>query len=856
MTTTASKGTGTPKFRTQIRLLAQQHKRQRQQNERAVRRERDEQRRWRNTIAAEEKRRLAEDRGQIREERKRMEEERRRIREKAKRLRDMNETLEQRERRLRRNEKARERRVRKAEELRIANEVLTPVLSKKALKGMAMKYVITPVQTYEPVSFLRKAENAVIELLNGLRGTQARNVRVRLVCEMVRTNPETGQDEITDAGFATGNWKLYGEDDAGNIWGGMREKMLESFPEYQRRGSGWRVSRVVMLEIHIGKFIPLSGSGQCPLPKKIVKKKAVVNMENSDNQCFRWAVTRALNPTVSNPGRITKRLREQSAELDWTSVEFPTPIDSKSISTFEDRNGVNINVFSADDMHKVFPLRVSRGFGRPTAEGHERRTVRLFLWGGHYSVVKNMSRLASSQLSGSEHRKFVCDSCLNAFGSARLLEKHTEACLSNAYQRQEYPKPGETLEFKRYVGTQEFPIAIYADFECFIEPLTAPPVEGDKTHPQQSSTTRYQKHNPSGFAYYVKCVNDSIMKPELVRYTQQYEGEDVAEMFVESVEAVVHEFYRRTKSPIPVRMTHDTRTEHTAATACYACGGRFTPSDPKTADHCHYTGKYRGAAHNSCNLAMVTPEFLPVYFHNLEGYDAHLFVRNLGATDGDIKCIPKTEERYISFSKEIVVDTYVNSEGKLRDVKRDIRFLDSFKLMASSLDKLSKGMGKEDFANQDWYCRGKGYTEGQKILLRQKGVYPYEYMSSFDRLGETALPSKDSFYSSLAGEHISDGEYTQARAVWEAFGMKTMRDYHDLYLETDVMLLADIMESFRKVCMVNYGLDPLWYYTSPGLAWDACLKLTDIKLDLISDPDMYLFVEKGIRGGISTITKR
>jgi hypothetical protein len=129
-------------------------------------------------------------------------------------------------------------------------------------------------------------------------------------------------------------------------------------------------------------------------------------------------------------------------------------------------------------------------------------------------------------------------------------------------------------------------------------------------------------------------------------------------------------------------------------------------------------------------------------------------------------------------------------------------------------------------------------------------------MSEFSRLGETSLPPKDMFYSSLTGEGINDEEYDRAQNVWKTFDMKTMRDYHDLYLKTDVMLLADIMQSFRKVCMTNYKLDPLWYYTSPGLAWDACLKLTGIKLDLISDPDMYLFIEKGIRGGISTIMKR
>ncbi|CAB4032813.1 DNA polymerase [Paramuricea clavata] len=115
--------------------------------------------------------------------------------------------------------------------------------------------------------------------------------------------------------------------------------------------------------------------------------------------------------------------------------------------------------------------------------------------------------------------------------------------------------------------------------------------------------------------------------------------------------------------------------------------------------------------------------------------------------------------------------------------------------------------------------------------------------------------SKEKFFSKLSNENISDTDYERACTVWNTFNMKTMRNYHDLYLNTDVLLLADVMENFRKVCKTNYGLDPMWYYTAPGLAWDVALKLTGVELDLISDPDMYLFIEKGIRGGISTITK-
>jgi hypothetical protein len=318
------------------------------------------------------------------------------------------------------------------------------------------------------------------------------------------------------------------------------------------------------------------------------------------------------------------------------------------------------------------------------------------------------------------------------------------------------------------------------------------------------------------------------------------------------------DIYNKFKFKKPVRMTSRNTKDYGEATTCYSCREEFTLKDYKVNDHCHYTGKYRGAAHNSCNLRMRQPKFIPVLFHNLEGYDAHLFIKNLGVSSGDIKCIPKTEEKYISFTKEVEVDTFKNKDGKEKKVKRELRFLDSFKFMASSLDKLTKGLGKDDFGNMDLMT--SHYTTEQREILRKKGVYPYEYMDGFDKLEKTSLPPKSKFFSSLTNEDISDTDYSTAQNAWNTFGMKTMRDYHDLYLKTDVLLLADVMENFRKVCRANYGLDPLWYYTAPGLAWDACLKLTGVELELISDPNMYLLIERGIRGGIrggiSTITKR
>ena len=141
-------------------------------------------------------------------------------------------------------------------------------------------------------------------------------------------------------------------------------------------------------------------------------------------------------------------------------------------------------------------------------------------------------------------------------------------------------------------------------------------------------------------------------------------------------------------------------------------------------------------------------------------------------------------------------------------------------------------------------------------LLTKKGVYPYDYVSSLLKFDETQLLPREEFYSKLTDEHISDEEYQHALNVWNTFNCANIRDYHNLYLKSDVLFLADVFENFRATCLKHYNLDPAHYYTSPGLAWDACLKETGQKLQLLHDYDMLMMFENGIRGGISHISKR
>ena len=361
-----------------------------------------------------------------------------------------------------------------------------------------------------------------------------------------------------------------------------------------------------------------------------------------------------------------------------------------------------------------------------------------------------------------------------------------EYCYSNDAVKVEMPEEGSTISFNNFNRSMRVPFIVYADFESFIKPI-----DTCESNPDKSYTKQYQKHTPSSFCYYIKCFDDKVYSKAPVTYTVKTDDEDVAQRFVDMLEADVKEI-----SNIPPKKMifgELEKVEFQKATKCWICQGMFDESAKKVRDHCHFTGKYRGAAHNSCNLKYKKPNFTPVVFHNLSGYVSHLFIRNLGVSEGNINCIPKNEEKYISFTKEVIVDSYTDlTDGKEKDVKHQLRFIDSFKFMASSLDKLTGNLSKDCFANTSKYYNGE-----QLDLLLRKGVYLYEYMDSTTRLSETELPPKEAFASRLSRNDISDADYKHAQNVWEQFGMKTLRDYHDLYNQSDVLLLADVFENFR-----------------------------------------------------------
>ena len=390
----------------------------------------------------------------------------------------------------------------------------------------------------------------------------------------------------------------------------------------------------------------------------------------------------------------------------------------------------------------------------------------------------------------------------------------------------------------------EVPFIIYADTEALIKEMY-----NCDPNPQSSYTKKYQKHEPVSFSYYIKCFDNNVCEPILRTYTKTVtEEEDAMEIFIKWLEEDVRALANINDKEMI--FTEEDRKRFNKESECWICEEPL--NNDKVRDHSHYTGRHRGAAHNRCNLKYRKPKFIAVVFHNLSGYDSHLFIKNLGFTSGNIDCIPNNEEKYISFTKNIKVGEYKDKKtGEVKNINFKIRFIDSFKFMSTSLEALVNNLPEESF-----YSLKREYGEDKLKILKRKGVYPYEYMNSEERFNETKLPPKEAFYSRLSGEGITDEDYKHALNVWDVFDMKTFKDYHELYNETDVLLLADVFENFRNICLENYKLDPAHYFTAPGLAWDACLKMTGVNLELLTDIDMLLMVERGIRGGISMISNR
>ena len=384
---------------------------------------------------------------------------------------------------------------------------------------------------------------------------------------------------------------------------------------------------------------------------------------------------------------------------------------------------------------------------------------------------------------------------------------------------------------------------------------------------------------PSGYSIFTHCSFDKS-KNKL----NYYRGEDCMTKFCKDLREHATKIINYEKKDM-IPLTKKEEENYNNQKVCYISKKEFGKSDKKhhkVRDYCHYTGKYRGAAYNICNLRYKIPKEIPIVFHNGSTYDYHFIIKGLVKEyEGNFECLGENTEKYITFS----VPIKNKIENKDIEITYKIKNIDSFRFMATSLSKLVDNLMEDIHGDKCVDCKSdlsymkvmdetlifrcfnckKNYEKeinkklierfastykfcnndlNKFVMLLRKGVYPYEYMDGWDKFNETSIPSKESFYSNLTMENMSETDYRHANNVFKTFKINNLGDYHDLYVQSDTLLLADVFENFRKACIKTYELDPAHFISLPGLPWQACLKKTGVELELLNDYDMLLMIEE------------
>lgn len=682
-----------------------------------------------------------------------------------------------------------------------------------AFKSRIVSYRINSVDALlAPEQFLNNVSTSVIQLIKkSLEKHKALKVNMELFVSYYLPKDDQKSLKSFNMQFST----IFHNTDLVIFYEKCVEGLVTKCSEFELSESGWTIDCVSYLELNINKYNPLRAGSYVQLPSKIRNTKSCLNIQNKDDHCFLWCIMAHMYPAKKNPNRVTSYPSYKNF-LNTTGMSFPPTLND--IKLFEKNNPhISVNVYGLEKNEVTGPLyktacRKLTHVSLLLVEDNKKN---------HFCLINNFEKLVHKQLSKHKCKIFLCDECFIYFESETKLNTHDCARVKTVL-----PQPGSILNFTHVERTQKIPIVIYGDFESLLREYS----DTDKS----KHVENVQIHEATCFAYYICCKSNSNLNKFVT-----YRGPNCAKKFVETITKDVIKLSKLLSvNNVMLPLTAIEQNSFDNATVCHLCNTEFNSSDEIVADHDHFTGQYRGPAHNVCNLNAKSCKFIPIIFHNLSGYDCHLFITELSKVVGRINLIPKTKEKYISITKFIPIDS--NNSAQLK-------FIDSFNFLSCSLDKLVKTLRPDDFINL------KHHYPDQKLfnLLRQKGIYCYDYVDSLKRYEEISLPNKCAFFNKLTSEEILDEEYKHAQTIWNEFRIKDLGEYTDLYLKCDVLLLADVFEKFRTMSLSYYNLDPCHYVSSPSLSWDAMLLFTKIELDLISDVEIYQMLEKGIRGGLA-----
>lgn len=760
-------------------------------------------------------------------------------------------------------------------------------------------------------------------ILREFKNKKSINIQLVAVCNYIKTNEFGKEVDKFVHYFRSTNTTILNENEIVSSVISMKNDILREYSSFTFKNTKYFFDSVIRADLQSDITKPLRGGTYVQLPKFIFAKRCCINVNNAKTikfkcvkqehlRCFEYALESILRPVEKHTERVSNYDITKYEELD---LEYPIEITSKNINTYEEFLKVSINIYRYDEDDSMFHLEYLSKYLK-IYDTH----VNLLLYKDHVVGIKNLSALLRGKIHNYGNHVNICMKCHRRFEKKSDYENHINVCI---YEKKNIQMPKNDKNIRKYcsLGAEQYhPYTLTLDFECTLQ----------KQNKKITDTTQYiHKHNANSFCFYSDQIRtqlkrypnpDTLMKQFnkwLIEHGKRY-----------------HQLIRNKKDMI---YGENDKKKFEASKDCHICGIQFENTSDKVRDHDHFTGEFRGAACNKCNLKLQKPRFIPILIHNLK-YDSKIFITWLLELSNkyDMKIVPNNGENYKTFSKKVEIDEYeqeydftickncntkyyeeileechnkyckdgipnlkVMEKGEIIPITMEFRFIDTLNFIGTSLEKAVKNLAEVN----NCYCSGckkvqeiKGgkflpvnsegllkyeakckvcekmlqkpidYSKFENIvrefkkedlhLVLQKGIYPYEWVDTYNKFLQQLPENKEDWHSTLNNSDISENDLVFAKTVYQHFKCKNFGDYHDLYLKLDTILTKDIFDNFRKTCYKNYNLDPVYYVSAPQLADSAALKYTKQNLELLTDQETYELYEKGIKGGISMIPHR
>ena len=649
----------------------------------------------------------------------------------------------------------------------------------------------------------------------------------------------------------------------------IRSPLEHQIQRQKLKDSGWRFDKVNSKTINFYKTTEMNGSNYIKIP---LRSNAILNVENNDKYCFLWSISAYIHPCNNNHPNRVSTYKQYFTGLNIQGFDFTNGFKWSDVHKFNElKNNLSVNIFELNFYqdqnqwkHKLIPIEISKN--------DSDRVIDLAIYKNHYVLIKKLDVFL-----GDHNKKYICRHCLSSYNSENTLMKHKQRCGDDNLTTIKTSNESH-LYWKKHFHKNPLYFSIYADFEADNEKDNS--IIGNKT-------TNIYKQNPVLNGYHIISELEDVLKSDYYKSLLGYNNEDWFVNEVIKIENKMAFYFKNTKNDII--MTQKAEEDYRNNNICRFCE-KIIESD-KVRDHCHLTGKYRGPAHSKCkiNVTQDQSNFIPFIFHNFSNYDCHMFFKKLvdkKKDKVDFEIIPKTNEEYISVTYGCIrfIDSYRflssgldslvktivdNSNKTLGNLKKEIvdnderlNFVDEIVEDDKTIKELKKNYPDEiknleeallDYMGEnDLKILKTGYPDKWKYLTKEL-AYPYENFNSFDVYQKPVDNlKKEDFFSKLKNKCPDDEKMERTKEIIKIFDIKNGEELTEIYLKSDVLLLACVFEKFIKVSVNEFDINPLYCVSLPGYTWQCGLKYTGINLQTLQDKDMILLLDNNIRGGKSS----